>query len=190
MKRLPESYFQRVYEHEHDPWGFETRWYERRKYALTVSALRRERYARAFEPGCSLGVLSELLAQRCDTLIACEPVAAIAERARMRLAGHSHVLVEVGTIPEVWPDGELDLVVLSEVAYYLEPEGMQEVLTHLTNSLTADAHVIAVHYRGTTDYPLSGDAAHAALRSSGLLRTDARYEEADFVLELFTRAPR
>jgi len=190
MKRLEDSYFARVYAADDDPWGFEARWYEKRKYALSLAALPRERYARAFEAGCSFGVLSELLAARCAQLLACELVPAVAGRARRRLASHPHVHVETAAIPEYWPDGTLDLVVLSEVVYYLTPEGVRELLQRLEASLRDDAHVLAVHYRGATDYPLAGDAAHAALRGSGFLRPTGCYEEDAFRLELFTKVAR
>ena len=42
------AYFERMYEVP-DPWGYETSWYEQRKYALTVAALPRSRYERTFE---------------------------------------------------------------------------------------------------------------------------------------------
>jgi hypothetical protein len=59
---VPASYSDEQYAPGRDPWGFEGRWYERRKYACTMAALSRECSERAFEPGCSVGVLSELLA--------------------------------------------------------------------------------------------------------------------------------
>ncbi len=33
-----EGYFEAQYATDPDPWGFETAWYERRKYALTMAA--------------------------------------------------------------------------------------------------------------------------------------------------------
>lgn len=190
MKRLSDDYFERVYREAEDPWGFDTRSYERRKYALTVAVLPRPRYARAFEPGCAFGALSELLAPRCDALFACELVPKVAERARQRVRSFAHVQVETAGIPEYWPSGPLDLVVLSEVAYYVTDAGAHELLAKLEASTTDDAHVVAVHYRGQTDYPRSGDAVHAQLRTQPFLHGIGRYEEELFVMELFARRPR
>src|ERR1700742_1499218 len=64
--RLPDGYFDRMYAAADDPWQLESRWYERRKYAITLALLPYPRYRHAFEPGCSIGVLTDLLAQRCD----------------------------------------------------------------------------------------------------------------------------
>src|SRR5208282_1010837 len=70
---LPPSYFDDLYERSPDPWGFSTRSYEARKYALTMAALPRAHYRRAFEPGCSIGVLSRMIASRVDELVASDP---------------------------------------------------------------------------------------------------------------------
>ncbi len=53
-----------------DPWGFETSAYERRKYALTMSSLPRRPVPRAFEPGCSIGVLTRAARRRADAVVA------------------------------------------------------------------------------------------------------------------------
>ena len=65
------DYFDQMYRRP-DPWDYESSWYEQRKYALTLAALRRERYENGFEPGCSIGVLTELLAPRCRHLLAAD----------------------------------------------------------------------------------------------------------------------
>jgi SAM-dependent methyltransferase len=187
MNRLPDAYFDKVYSQGDDPWGFATRWYERRKYALTLAALPQERYERAFEPGCSNGVLSELLAPRCGELLASELVPAVAERARQRLQRFGHVRVDTAAIPESWPSGSFDLLLLSEVLYYLSESGAATLLACARESLREGAHLLAVHYRRATDYPMTGDAAHALLRTCTWLRPLARYEEELFVLELFER---
>ena len=63
--RLPDHYFTDMYAEASDPWGLAERWYEQRKYAITVAMLPQPRYRHAFEPGCSVGVLTERLAGRC-----------------------------------------------------------------------------------------------------------------------------
>ena len=68
--RLPDAYFDEMYAGGDDPWQLSTRWYEQRKYAITLAMLPRRRYRHAFEPGCSIGTLTALLAQRCDRVTA------------------------------------------------------------------------------------------------------------------------
>ena len=187
MTRLDAAYFQRIYADGPDPWGFETRWYETRKYALTVAALPRARYRRAFEPGCAIGVLTAKLAERCDELVASELMPEIAERARARVVGLAGVQVRVGAIPDSWPEGEFDLVVLSEVAYYLDERGFDLLLDRVGQSLTSDGHVVAVHWTGSTDYPRSGDLVHEVLAAGPLLQSIAEYTEREFRLSVLER---
>ena len=83
-----------MYAGAEDPWGFRSRWYEQRKRDVTLAALTRPRYRRAFEPGCSIGVLTAALAERCDEVVAADVDAARRPPPGPRLAGHAHVRVE------------------------------------------------------------------------------------------------
>jgi hypothetical protein len=62
-------------------------------------------------------------------------------------------------VPEQWPDGVFDLILLSEVVYYLSREDVGRLATRVTRSLAPDGSVILVHWTGSTNYPLSGDEA-------------------------------
>src|SRR6478735_11225649 len=99
------AYFTEMYADDPDPWKFDTSWYERRKFAVTIAALPRERYRRAFEPGCANGALTALLADRCHELVAGDVIPAVVTHARERLAGASHVEVRRAEFPIDWPDG-------------------------------------------------------------------------------------
>ena len=88
---LKPTYFDGVYAASADPWHFETSEYERAKYAATLAALPNRRYSRAFEIGCSIGVLTELLAPRCDALLAVDVSNAVLQSARQRLERLNHI---------------------------------------------------------------------------------------------------
>lgn len=185
MSRTPRSYFDRLYAAGDDPWGFASRWYEQRKYALTMASLPRPRYRSAFEPGCSIGVLTAALADRCDRLLAVDQVAAAVGAARHRLAaaGAAGVEVAVATVPDDWPAGPFDLLVLSEVAYYFDEPELRDLLAVAIDSLADDADVVAVHWRGETDYPLSGDEAHRVIAGTAGLRRRTHLWDGAFVLD-------
>ena len=91
MGGVARQYFDRLYAEDPDPWGFEDRWYEHRKYDLTMAALPEPRYRSGFEPGCSIGVLSERLADRCDSLLVCDHMTEPLERAVARLQSRPQV---------------------------------------------------------------------------------------------------
>ncbi|UFH56942.1 class I SAM-dependent methyltransferase [Spirosoma sp. KNUC1025] len=158
---LPTTYFDDVYRAKSDPWEFETSPYERSKYEATIAALPNERYANAFEIGCSIGVLSEMLAQRCDRLLAVDASELPLQTARKRLAPYKHVSVEQMSIPDTFPDGPFDLILLSEVGYYLAMNDLQRARQQLLAHLQTGGHVLLVHWTPfVPDYPLTGDQVH------------------------------
>ena len=84
--RLPDAYFDRMYAASADPWQLQERWYEKRKFAITLALLPHPRYRHAFEPGCSVGVLTEQLAGRCDHVTATDVVPAALDATHRRLS--------------------------------------------------------------------------------------------------------
>ncbi|MDQ6839986.1 MAG: nodulation S family protein [Actinomycetota bacterium] len=187
--RTPRSYFEELYGSDGDPWDFATSSYEARKYAITLASLPDDRYRRAFEPGCSIGVLTVGLAARCDAVVAVDHMDAAVAAARARTASVSGVTVERRTIPEEWPEGPFDLVVLSEVAYYFDGDGLRRLLDVATQSMGEAAVVVAVHWRGATDYPLSGDQAHAVIAGTAGFDEVVHHLEDRFVLDVWRYRP-
>lgn len=184
---LSADYFERMYAGSDDPWGFASRWYERRKYDLTLAALPNERYRRAFEPGCSIGVLSERLAARCDELLCCELIPRIADVARSRLGAFRGASVINAAIPDFWPSDTFDLVLLSEVAYYLDELTLAAVLGCAAGSIEPGGHLVSVHYTRETDYPLAGrDVQETVMRLPGFDR-HSYLEDREFSLVVMQR---
>lgn len=182
---MSKAYFEDLYGGDPDPWGLATRWYEARKYALTVAALPRPRYRSGFEPGCSIGVLTGLLAARCEHLLAADGIPAAAEQARARTAGLANVEVVDLTVPEGWPEATFDLVMLSEIAYYFDQEELGELLDRAHQSLEAGGTLVAVHWRGPTNYPLSGDHVHQLIGSRPELSPVVHHIEDELVLDVW-----
>ena len=153
------DYFDEMYQ-DPDPWSFETSEYEHEKYAATLTALPRARYRRAFEPGCSIGVLTERLAERVDELVAVDLHPGPLVRARARLGDRETVTLEQLAVPGEWPSGHFDLIVLSEIAYYFDDDDLRLLTDRVHASLVPGGDLVLVHWRGRTDYPQSGDAVH------------------------------
>ena len=185
---LGAGYFDAMYKAAPDPWGFEDRWYEQRKYAISVAALPYRRYRRAFEPGCSIGVLTAMLAGRCDRLLACDVALGAVQAAAGRTRDLPQVVVEHWQIPGEWPEGRFDLIVFSEILYYFGDRDLEQVLDYGVHALEPGGTLLAVHWRHpVADYPRSGDDAHRELAArSGLARL-AVHQEEDFVAEVYTR---
>jgi trans-aconitate methyltransferase len=188
---LPPQYFEEFYASGgDDPWGFTTRWYEQRKRAITLASLPRPRFRRGLEVGCSIGVLTAQLATRCDELLAVDVAAAAVAQAGERTARLPGVRVEQCSVPQDWPSDEVDLLVLSEVGYYLDLPDLGLLADRAARSLTADGVLVACHWRHqVADYPIRGDDVHQVLRSDPRLALLAAHEEEDFLLDVLMPAP-
>ena len=185
---LTSGYFDDLYASSPDPWGFTSRWYETRKYAITMALLPAERYQDAFEPGCSIGVLTEQLAGRCDRLLACDGAEAAVRAAAARTASRPHVQVQRRVMPQDWPAGDFDLIIFSEFLYYFGGADLDRVLELGTGALRPGGTLLAVHWRHpAADYPRSGDEVHGALAASRGLGRLVEHREADFLAEVYSR---
>jgi len=191
---LGAGYFDSMYAASADPWGFETRWYERRKYAITMALLPAERYHDAFEPGCSIGVLTHQLAARCDRLLSCDLAEAAVRETRRRLAGQHQVRVEQRSIPAQWPSGRFDLIIFSEILYYFGDRDLRQVAELGETSLRPGGTLLAVHWRHpVAEYPQDGDTVHGVLRERPGLAALVSYHDPDFLADVFIKtdsAPR
>ena len=158
---LPPGYFEDVYRANDDPWAFASSPYEREKYAATLAALPRPRYERAFEIGCSIGVLTAQLATRCGHLLSVDVSETALAQARQRCAGLPQVELRNMQVPNKFPGGEFDLMLLSEVGYYWSPPDLARAADQLLAALPAGGQLLLVHWTPVVpDYPQTGDEVH------------------------------
>ena len=165
---LPPDYFDAQYAGNPDPWQFATSAYEHAKYAATLAALPRPRYASALEVGCSIGVLTQALAARCDALLGLDLAERALLQAQARCRALGHVRFERAQVPTQWPDGSYDLILLSEVVYFLDGRDVERLVERIGGCLRPGGDVVLVHWTGETHYPLSGDeAAERVIAAAG-----------------------
>jgi SAM-dependent methyltransferase len=162
--RVNAERFERHYEASADPWNYRDSAYEREKYAATLAALPPRRFDRALELGCSIGVFSGLLAERCERLVAIDFSARAVALARERLAEKDNIEVVQASFPEQVPAGDWELIVCSEVLYYLDEPALVAAIEWLQAQLRSGAAVLAVSWRGRgLEEPLLGDEVHDLL---------------------------
>jgi chemotaxis methyl-accepting protein methylase len=187
--------FEAKYQRDEDPWGYRSAWYERRKYAVTLACLPRERYRLVWEPACSIGVLTGLLALRADQVLASDasPTAIAAARASRLPAGAGQVDFSVQVLPArpAIPAAGADLIVLSEFLYYLPEDDRTVVLDTAQDLLAPRGDLVVAHWRPLPgDAHLSGDEANAWVRSRLVAAGWAvlvRHDDAEFVLDVLRR---
>lgn len=180
--------FDQLFRDDDDPWRFKTRWYEARKRAQTLACLPAQRYAHGFEPGCANGELSAELASRCDQLLVCDGSLRAVELARARLAPWSHVRVVQAQLPAGWPEGIFDLIVISELGYFLDPPGVDALADQTSASLSAGGTVLACHWRWPIEGgELDGDAVHSRLAQRLGMAVLTELREGDFILHVWSK---
>lgn len=176
--------FDEVHSESADPWHYTTLWYERRKRSLTLAALPRERYESGVEIGCSIGTLTAELAGRCASLLAVDASSTALKLAAERLAPFPGVATRQLTLPAEWPEGSYDLVVVSEVGYYLAPAELNQLLGQIQSSMAPGGTLLLCHWRHPiSGWELDGDSVHAMARNLLRWPTAGLYQERDFVLE-------
>ncbi len=180
------SYFEDKYRTDIDPWKFRSSTYEREKYDRTLAALSRPTYERGLEVGCSIGVFTQRLATRCGLLTAIDgskiAIQAAAENAP------ANVRLLIGMLPQDFPVGTYDLILLSEILYFLSEEDLERVAQQCCHALAPGGEIIACHWLGLTNYPLSGATASAIFGAAVTARVPVRtiFQDDVYRLERFS----
>ncbi|MFC7431628.1 MULTISPECIES: PIG-L family deacetylase [unclassified Agrococcus] len=174
----------RLHVDEQEPWGADRRWYERRKRSLLLAMLPAERLGRVLEVGCSTGVTTAALAARADEVVALDASPAALARAAERTEGLP-VRLLLGDVPWTWPDGRFDLVVVSELGYFLSPAALEALVERVAGSLSPHGAVALCHWRHPVrGWVLDADAVHAAFDVEAVPPRAASYADGDVRMEL------
>lgn len=182
------EFFENKYRQNADPWNFEDSPYERERYGVTLNALKDRFYSRAFEPGCSVGILTQALAYRCGQVEAIDISPTAVSRAQARCKDLPNVTIQCGSLPEAIPSGRFDLIVFSEIGYYFERRELEEILQRLPETLNPEGVLLAVHWLGTSsDHLLHGDAVHEIIRKNSRLFLDKEARYPHFRLDRMVR---
>ena len=189
------EFFDKLYADNRDPWRYESSSYEQRKYSATLDAIPRRHYSSALEVGCSIGVLTRHLAGRCEDLLATDVAEAALIDARCRCRDLPHVAFQRAALPTEWPEGTFDLIVLSEVLYFLGSKAIAEIADLVRSTLRLNGVVILVNFLGRTGTACNGNCAAEIFinracrpgRSPSLVVTRQR-RQARYRLDLLTRA--
>ena len=160
---LMPDYFDALYTVDPDPWKFQTSEYEAQKYAATLAALSKHQYRSALEIGTSIGVLTEMLAKRCTSLLSIDVCKIAQQQAIARCQSLSNVRFQLMGVPDAYPNEQFDLTVLSEVGYYWCREDLEKAQQLMLQHLEPGGHLLLVHWTPYDDdyhNPLSGDEVH------------------------------
>jgi len=150
-----------------DPWSFATSPYELHRYEALVEHVPRGRFARAFEPGCSIGELTVRLAERCGFVTAIDIAENAVETARRRCEHLHNVDEHQCALPDDLPASTFDLVVFSEIGYYFDEPQLAELATSISSLIEPGGQLLAAHWTGqSADHVLHGTRVHEILHET------------------------
>ena len=162
--RQSRAFFEARYQTSSDPWHFESSPYELNRYRATLHSLSRAHYRRAFEPGCSVGVLTAALARRVDHLIAWDIADNAIARAKERCRDLQNVELHQRDAAHWTPEGTFDLIVFSELGYYFSSGQLAVIARRMAALLEPGGELVAIHWLGQSeDHVLHGDRVHEVL---------------------------
>jgi cyclopropane fatty-acyl-phospholipid synthase-like methyltransferase len=163
--------FDALYQRNPDPWAFRSSAYEHAKYSATLAALPRHRYRIGIEVGCSIGELTVRLAPRCDFVLGVDVSAVAIDEAKRTHGERPDMAFIVAEVPAFWPGLRADLIVLSELLYFLTAAEIRQLAGQVAEHWIDGGDCVLVNYLGPTDTAVDGDnAAERFIRALARLR--------------------
>jgi predicted TPR repeat methyltransferase len=177
-----------MYRTKSDPWNFARNGYELQRYKKIVQAVGHQHYRHAFEPGCSIGVLTEQLAPICERLDAIDISPTAVLQAKKRCQSFPNVHIDCGQLPHHIPAGGFDLVIFSEVGYYFGEKALHDLIHQIVSRMCAGGTLLAAHWLGSSpDHQLSGERVHEIIDRSNELTHNLAERHAGFHLDGWER---
>ncbi|EIE49389.1 methyltransferase [Salipiger aestuarii] len=153
-----------IYARGDDPWRFRSSPYEQEKFRATRAALSRQRYGSALELGCGNGELARHLAPLCAQYTGVDAVEIALQAARRAVPRGRFEQV---FLPADLPDGRYDLIILSEILYFLDRDGIRSIATQIDRRWPR-ACLLCVTWLGPSGNALQGAEALALFRAASM----------------------
>lgn len=162
MNAVSAAHLEGLYADTDDPWNFRDSAYEQKKFAATLAALGRDAYVSALELGCGNGELSRHLAPLCASYTGVDAVEAAVAAARQAVPQGRFVQA---FLPCVLPEGDYDLIVVSEILYFLDRTGLVALANQIAQRWPR-AEILSVNWLGPSGNPLEGEEALGVFRQA------------------------
>ncbi|MCE1248717.1 MAG: nodulation S family protein [Firmicutes bacterium] len=199
-KETPEcsDFFESLYSLKKDPWNYENSEYEKEKYRRTLEILCDIPFETVLEAGCSEGVFTRMMSCICKTMTAADISQTAIDRAKEKNSDRCNIEFIQMDIEKEELSGKWDLIVCSEVLYYMDkPERIAAVRDKFISALNPGGHILLVHMRRLSDddsghpapitgYPsLGAKTVHGVFRESQKLKAIREDVQDMYVISLF-----
>jgi len=165
MKAIDVAGFERKFRENIDPWDYTNSRFEHFKRSVLLRACGLGMHGRVLELGCAIGETTRYLAPLCLRLVALDGSSTAISEARRRVRS-GHVRFVKGKLPDQMPQGPFDLIVVSEIAYYLRGYQLVILGKKLAAALAHRGNIVLLHHRRHfQDAAQLPTLAHLRLRS-------------------------
>lgn len=165
MRPIDPDGFERLFRKRIDPWNYRASPFEAFKRHVLLRACGLRHYGRGLELACANGETTRLLARRCLRLLAVDASPTAVAAAKKRTRDLPSVTVGLATLPATMPRGPFDLIVVSEIAYYLSGNDLRGLIGRIEQALAPGGRVVVLHHLKRFD-----DAAQLPSRAQAALR--------------------
>jgi SAM-dependent methyltransferase len=165
MKAIDVAGFERKFRENIDPWDYTNSRFEHFKRDVLVRACGHDKHGRALELGCAIGETTRYLAPLCLRLVALDGSATAIVEAKRRVRS-AHVRFVQAKLPGQMPRGQFDLIVISEIAYYLSLHELTHLAKRIATATARHGKIVLLHHRRHfQDAAQAPNLAHLRLRT-------------------------
>ncbi len=169
-----------------DPWNYDSE-YEVAKRNHVLELLPEGRILSALEVGCAEGHFTALLSPRVVELTAIDISERALERAKTRCAMARNITFIRCDIHERIPDGAFDLIICTEVLYYLyDRYALEDFISRAVERLNPGGHIVLEHPNMVSDDPTQTGFDFNEIGTDFVAGLFAAHAELEFLIELKT----
>lgn len=146
MKPSDVESFEAMFQSSIDPWNYRTSLFEARKRQVLLRACGSNKVGRGLELACAIGETSRALMCRCLSLVATDGAPTALAEAKRLTPSELRIDYRLGLLPMDVPRGPFNLIVVSEIAYYLSCRQLNELARTLIKVVATGGKIVVLHH--------------------------------------------
>jgi len=165
MRTIDIAGFENKFRVNIDPWNYTHSRFEWVKRQMLLRACGPSKYGRVLELGCAIGETMRVLARLSLRLVAVDASPTALSEAARRAPRDRRIRFHRAILPGQMPRGPFDLIVVSELIYYLRPHYLKPLADRIFAALAPGGMTVVLnHRRPFDDAAIPPALAHSRLR--------------------------